>query len=116
VQTLLIVDDNAAFRAIAGTVLASGFRVVGEAADARSAVVMARRLEPDVVLLDVELPDGTGFDVAAELSRDPGRPAIVLTSARSPHDFSGLDDRTVRGFVPKDLLCVDVLRALVCRA
>ena len=62
--TLLIVDDHAGFRALARRLLGSGgFDVVGEAADGRAAVTAARELRPDVVLLDIQLPDIDGFEV-----------------------------------------------------
>ena len=67
--TVLIVDDHTAFRSRARRMLeADGFEVVGEAGDGASGVAAARRLEPDVVLLDLQLPDTTGFAVAQELS------------------------------------------------
>ena len=69
-RTVLIVDDHPSFRATARAVLeAEGFDVVGEARDGAEPVELAAALHPDVVLLDVQLPDSTGFEVAAELSR-----------------------------------------------
>ena len=62
--TVLIVDDHPSFRASARAILeADGFTVVGEAEDGTTALAELRRLRPDVVLLDVQLPDMTGFDV-----------------------------------------------------
>ena len=62
--TILIVDDHPSFRASARVVLESdGFSVVGEAADGASALEECCRLRPQVVLLDVQLPDIDGFDV-----------------------------------------------------
>src|SRR4029077_851248 len=83
-RTVLIVDDHPSFRATARAVLeADGFDVVGEARDGAEAVGLAAALHPDVVLLDVQLPDTTGFEVAAELSSMNGSaPAIVLVSSR----------------------------------
>jgi DNA-binding NarL/FixJ family response regulator len=113
VLTLLIVDDHASFRAVARMVLADSFRVVGEAPDAQSAIALADELDPDVVLLDVELPDGDGFDVAAALSRHGDRPAVVLTSGRSRQELAPvLDTRPALRFVEKDQLSADVLRLL----
>ena len=66
---VLIVDDHPSFRASARVLLeAEGFDVVGEAADGAQALTEAGRLSPEVVLLDVQLPDIDGFDVAARLT------------------------------------------------
>ena len=75
-RTVLIVDDHPSFRASARAMLESeGFDVVGEAADGASALEAVDALAPDVVLLDVQLPDMTGFDVCAELERRNGATA-----------------------------------------
>ena len=67
---MLIVDDHADFRASARALLeAEGFEVIGEAADGREAIAEVRRLRPDVVLLDIQLPDQDGFAVAERLAR-----------------------------------------------
>jgi CheY-like chemotaxis protein len=82
-QTVLVVDDNAEFRESARALLqADGFTVVGEAADGVEAIAEARRLRPDVVLLDIQLPDLDGIEVAERLAGDPDPPAIVLISSR----------------------------------
>jgi len=89
--SILIVDDHPSFRTTARALLvAEGYDVVGEAADGSSAIEAARTLRPDVVLLDVQLPDRDGFAVAVELSREPQPPAIVLTSSRDAGDFGPL--------------------------
>ena len=85
---VLIVDDHASFRRLAGLLLsAAGFEVVGEAADAASALAQVQRLRPDAVLLDVMLPDRCGMDVAHDLAAQPDPPRVVLTSSRSRSDF-----------------------------
>ena len=85
-RTVVIVDDHAAFRSAARTLLdAAGFEVVGEAADGRSAVETVGWLRPDIVLLDVQLPDVDGFAVAELLPADG--PLIVLTSSRAASSF-----------------------------
>ncbi len=84
---MLIVDDHPSFRSSARALLESeGFEVVGEAEDAASALAAARALHPDVVLLDVQLPDGDGFEVCEALARD-GAPRIVLVSSRDRTDY-----------------------------
>ena len=80
VMSVLIVDDHRPFRVNARQLLeAEGFTVVGEAADGREAIEAAQRLEPDVILLDVNLPDMDGFDVADRIAALDLRSAIVLT-------------------------------------
>ena len=90
-MTILIVDDHPSFRVVAKTVLETdGFAVVATAIDGESAVDEVLRLAPDVVLLDVELPDIDGFEVAARLRRAGSRAAIVLASSRDGSDFGPL--------------------------
>lgn len=84
-ETVLIVDDHAGFRLQARRLLeADGYQVIGEAADGASAIQATRSLKPDVVLLDIQLPDASGFDVARELS---SLSSIVLISSRSAADY-----------------------------
>jgi CheY-like chemotaxis protein len=85
---VLIVDDHPTFRQLAGRLLAgAGFVVVGEAADAAEALRQTKRLRPDVVLLDVMLPDRSGLAVARELADTEEMPVVVLISSRSRSDF-----------------------------
>ena len=100
---VLIVDDHASFRRLATRMLhEAGFDVVGEAADAAEALNQAARLQPDVVLLDIVLPDATGLAVAQELAARPSPPRVILTSSRSRSDFgSSFDWPTGCDFVPK---------------
>jgi DNA-binding NarL/FixJ family response regulator len=114
-RRVLIVDDHLSFRATARAVLeAEGFEVVGEAGDGAEAMSCAARLRPDVVLLDVQLPDMDGFEIAAQLTSNGSAPAIVLTSSRDAAEFGGLIERSpVRGFVPKAELSGRRLAALL---
>jgi DNA-binding NarL/FixJ family response regulator len=112
---VLIVDDHASFRRLAGRVLAhAGFTIVGEAVDAASALREVEALEPDVVLLDVMLPDRSGLEVARELALGPRPPRVVLTSSRSRSDFEGAFEG-IRGceFIAKHQLSGPALRALL---
>jgi CheY-like chemotaxis protein len=113
--TALIVDDHPSFRRFARKLLeAAGFQVVGDAEDGASALAAVDRLRPDVVLLDVLLPDTTGFVVAKQLAAGPERPLVVLTSSRSAADLGALvRTEHVRGFVSKRDLTVATLGALV---
>ena len=100
---ILIVDDHPSFRASARVVLESeGFEVVGEAVDGASAVTECCRLRPEVVLLDVQLPDTDGFDVCARIIAHAEPPTVIMTSSRDGSDFGSLVHTSgARGFVPK---------------
>ena len=97
-RTVLIVDDHAAFRARARRALElDGYEVVGEAADGAGGIAEAARLHPSVVLLDVGLPDASGFDVAARIAA--AGTDVVLTSTR---EYDALEaGSAAAGFVPK---------------
>ena len=114
-RTILIVDDHPSFRASARAILeAEGFDVVGEAEDVASALAAARELSPEIVLLDVQLPDGTGFDVAAQLSGNGSAPAVVLVSSRDRADYGSLvDESGALGFIAKADLCGSALADLL---
>jgi DNA-binding NarL/FixJ family response regulator len=102
-HTVLIVDDHPSFRASARVLLESeGFKVVGEAVDGASALEECGRLRPQVVLLDVQLPDTDGFEVAAAITASPDAPSVILVSSRDSSDFGPLVTHSgARGFVPK---------------
>jgi DNA-binding NarL/FixJ family response regulator len=114
-KTVLIVDDHPSFRATARTLLeAEGFLVVDEAADGAEALAKTKELRPDLVLLDVQLPDLDGFEVARRLAENGSSPAIVLVSSRDAADYGELVDACgARGFVPKGELTGAALRALL---
>ena len=113
--TVLIVDDHPSFRAVARMMLETdGFAVVGTEEDGESGVAGTLRLEPDIVLLDVELPDIDGFEVAARLRAAGSRAASVLASSRDRADFGSLvDESGARGFLTKADLSGDAIRRLV---
>jgi DNA-binding NarL/FixJ family response regulator len=114
-NTVLIVDDHAGFRLSARRMLeADGFEVVGEARDGSEAIEATARTRPEIVLLDVYLPDANGFDVASELAALPHPPAVVLTSSHDSDDFGDcLLASSARGFVAKGDLCGSAVAALV---
>ena len=113
--SVLIVDDHPSFRASARRLLeCEGFDVVGEAEDGLGALDAVERLHPDVVLLDVQLPDIDGLAVASELSgrRDP--PLVILISSRDASDYGpAIDESGARGFVQKGDLSGELIAALL---
>jgi DNA-binding NarL/FixJ family response regulator len=115
---VLIVDDHASFRSIARRLLVDGgFAVVGEATDGAGAISAAQDLRPDVVLLDVQLPDLDGFAVAAVLAAQTAPPAVVLVSSRSRTDYGGrIGDSAALGFIAKAELSTDALHRILGRA
>ncbi len=113
--TVVIVDDHSGFRRMARRMLEdAGFEVVGEAGDGETALSVVALLGPQVVLLDVQLPDVDGFDVAARLMHSEDGPVVVLTSSRDGSDFGPLVERSgARGFIPKGELCGGALSAII---
>jgi DNA-binding NarL/FixJ family response regulator len=114
-RTVLIVDDHPSFRASARMLLESeGYEVIGEAEDGNSALRAVHELKPDIVLLDVQLPDIDGIEVASQLTANGSGPAVVLTSSRDLADLGPVRDRcNVRGFIPKAELSGAALEALL---
>lgn len=116
--TVLIVDDHPEFRLVARALLdAEGFRYVGEAADGTSAIAAVERLHPDVVLLDIQLPDLDGFAVAARLAAGPRPvPAIVFVSSRAATAYQRrLAGSAALGFISKSDLSGAALTELLAR-
>src|SRR4051794_34803667 len=115
-KTVLIVDDHPSFRASARRMLeADGYEVLAEAEDGAAAVAAVQRLRPDLVLLDIRLPDIDGFEVARRLLDADGRaPHIVLTSSNDPADLGeAIGASGARGFIPKGELTGTAIAALL---
>jgi DNA-binding NarL/FixJ family response regulator len=117
-ETVLVVDDHEGFRASVRELLESeGFDVVGEATDAASGIEAAHSLRPDIVLLDIQLPDFDGILAAKRIAGLNGRTAIVLTSSCDSADVApAIDDSPARGFIPKPELSGERLRTLLTPA
>jgi len=111
--TVLIVDDHPSFRACARAILeADGFSVIGEAEDGQGALSALDALSPDVVLLDVQLPDMDGFTVLQRLGA--GAPPVVLISSRDACDYDGMIRGSgARGFISKAELSGSAIRSLL---
>lgn len=112
---LLLVDDDAGFRAAASAVLgAAGFCVMAEVASGRAAILEASARRPALVLLDVQLPDMDGFEVARHLRAFETPPVIVLTSTREAVDYGRrVADSGAAGFIGKSRLSGAALRAIL---
>jgi DNA-binding NarL/FixJ family response regulator len=113
--TVLIVDDHAAFRTSARALLqAEGFDVIGEATDGAEAVEAVAVMRPEIVLLDIQLPDIDGLTVAEQLAAGPHPPAVVLISSRDAAAYGPrLRDTPARGFIAKSGLSGEALAALI---
>ena len=114
--TVLIVDDHPSCRLSARRTLeaAGGYSVVGEAVDGAGAIDAVREFAPDLVLLDIQLPDFDGFEVAARLGESDGCPTIVFMSTRDGSDFGDrIAASRARGFVAKDELSGEAIAALI---
>jgi DNA-binding NarL/FixJ family response regulator len=113
-RTAVIVDDHAGFRAQAARLLeAAGYRVVGSCPDAQAALALLTEVQPDVVLVDVQLPGIDGFGLVERLGLDR-RPAVVLVSSREAADYGGRVGRSgAAGFITKAELSARSLAAVM---
>lgn len=116
----LIVDDSPQFAAVAARLLeAAGIDVLGVAGNCRDALLLTERLQPDVVLIDVELGPECGTEVARLLSARTGNvtPAVILMSARSRDDLGPLiEDTPAVGFLTKHELSGPAVERLLTRS
>jgi DNA-binding NarL/FixJ family response regulator len=113
--TVLIVDDHAGFRTYARRLLqCEGYLVVGEAADGASALEAAQKLGPELVLVDVHLPDADGFELTSRLGALVDPPAVVLTSSCDGAELERCASECgARGFVPKAELSREAIEELL---
>jgi CheY-like chemotaxis protein len=100
---IVIVDDDASFLATARRLLeAQGFAVVGEALNGLDGVAAVTRFDPDIVVVDVNLPDIDGFEVVERIAGGGRAPPVVLTSIREAADFGSLIETSrARAFITK---------------
>jgi DNA-binding NarL/FixJ family response regulator len=110
--TVVIIDDHAEWRASARAMLElEGFSVVGEAGDGRSGLELVAELAPGLVLLDVSLPDVSGFEAARRLR---GSSPVVLVSSRDILDYGGrVEGSGALGFIAKEQLSGERVAALL---
>ena len=114
-RRMLIVDDDPGFRKWARAWLhAEGYEIVGEAGDGGSALAEVRRLRPEVVLVDIQLPDLDGFQVTDLLLVEPDPPQVVLISSRDSGDYGDrIAASGARGFASKEELSGTTLESLL---
>jgi DNA-binding NarL/FixJ family response regulator len=94
-----------------------GFEVAGEAADGASALAQVQELHPDVVLMDVQLPDIDGIEISHRLAATGHPPVMILTSSRDAADYGArLTGSPAAGFLPKEELSGAALARLVASA
>jgi DNA-binding NarL/FixJ family response regulator len=114
-RRVVFVDDHPSFRAAARSLLEDdGYEVVGEAGDGAGALACVRTLAPEVVLLDVNLPDVDGIEVARRITAAGRAPAVVLVSSRDHSEYDGLIGASgARGFIGKGELSGERLEGLL---
>ena len=111
---LLIVDDADLFRTVIGSALsAAGFEVVGEATTAADAVQQAKELQPDIVLLDILMPGGSGLEVIGDiLLVSPSSKVLLLTASESEADLLAGVKAGARGYLTKDIPVPELIAAI----
>jgi len=116
-QGVLLVDDHAEFRAFArGLIISAGYVVIAEAADGSAALSAADLHHPEIVVLDIRLPDMSGLDVARRLKAGPNPPVVILISSGDQRDYEQVArEAGARGFIAKADLTAAALRVLADR-
>ena len=113
---VLIADDHRLFAEALEAVLSSEaqIEVVGRAADGGEAVELARRLEPDVVALDISMPVMDGFEAAALMERLKRPPAVLmLTGSNAPEDVDRARRAGAKGYITKDAIAASLVDAIL---
>jgi DNA-binding NarL/FixJ family response regulator len=110
---VLLVDDSEIMLACASAALTPGCTVVGAVKDGRQALEAARRLQPDVIVLDISMPGMTGLEVAARLRAEASTAAVVFLTVHDDEDFVlAARQAGAIGYVVKLRLAADLLHAV----
>jgi DNA-binding NarL/FixJ family response regulator len=110
---VLIADDHTSIRSGLRMILeAAGFAVVGEASDGNTAVSMARRLAPDVVLMDIRMPGCNGIEATREIVAQGSSNVLILTAFDFDEDVLGAIRAGAKGYALKTLETEDLVRAV----
>src|SRR5579871_3953975 len=113
--SVMCVDDHPLVRKGIASILAneSDMQLVGEAGNGREAVDMFRKLRPDVILMDLRMPEMTGIEAARIIRQeDPEARIVALTSYDGDQDIYRALEAGVRGYLLKEMVHTDVLRAI----
>jgi DNA-binding NarL/FixJ family response regulator len=112
---VLVVDDHAVFSDALALILGSepGIEVVGKGGSVREAIASAHALQPDVVLLDVHMPDGSGIEAAAAIKKDrPQTQVVILTSDEEESVLRSAVQAGVTGYLSKHESAAQVVAAV----
>ena len=113
---VLIADDHRLFAEALQAILTTDERieVVGQASDGKEAVKLARRLDPDVVLMDVSMPVLDGFEATREIrAAGDGVRVLMLTGSNSRDDVDRSREAGASGYVTKDRIASELVAAIV---
>jgi CheY-like chemotaxis protein len=113
--SVMVVDDDDRFRGLARRLLTGcGYRLEGEASSVSGALQQAAKQSVDVVLVDIDLPDGDGLELSRQLTAPPSNMRVVLVSADSDATSQqGATDAGAVGFLPKSELSCESLTSLL---
>jgi DNA-binding NarL/FixJ family response regulator len=114
----LIVDDRPSFSEAARQLLASqGIAVVATATSSTDAIQRVHELRPDVALVDIDLGEESGFDLARRLAADGSAVRVILISTHDEREFKKLIDTSpATGFLAKTELSAENIRRLLEQA
>jgi DNA-binding NarL/FixJ family response regulator len=116
--TCVVVDDNSLFLEGAVDLLTrEGLDVVGVASDSAEAIRLVTELRPDVTLVDIDLGEEDGFELAQRLHAISGAPKVILVSTHAEEDLAHLIERSpALGFIAKARLSAQAIRDMLERA
>ena len=115
-HSVLLVDDQQVFRNIVRNTLSSDsvFEIVGEAVDGTNAIELTEQLQPEVIVMDIQMPDMSGIEAARKILTDMPGVRIVLTSMGEDSEYEPLAREIgACGFVSKRELSASAVRALI---